>query len=285
VKKYLVGMIVTLIMGWFVTMASAQQFGPTAATPGTIVNGGGAPTLPPVPVPPMTIRGVVQTLHGAPLGSGKYNTQMWLYEMDPFTGVSIIVAGTQCPYDPPPQPQGMPLEPQYPQACADDVTGAFQIIGDWWHEPLSPAKSHMLIVWAESNIVKKVQIPVGVSNVDLRVINLEASPIETATTLNPLVAGNEFVFTVRLKKIVPESMELTLAVIVTVQVPGSVSFYNTFYLPSQNVTVEEATTDVPFSIPIPEEIDKGFPVSAFISIVDSKKPWIGYAQAFTWAMK
>lgn len=275
----------------FVTSSvSAQEYGPSAPTPGVIANAG--PTNPPIPIPPppfpplppqpLTVTGVVQTMHGASLSSGGRNVQMWLTEKNPYSGTSSLVAGTQCPFTPPPSVG--PPAPQYPQGCADN-NGLFRFIGGWQFEPLDATRTHWLAVAAEGFLVREVQIPIGVPDVNLGVINLESSPIETVRTSGALVAGNKFMFFVDMKKIVPDPLDVMISVNVSFSVAGGVQYFTAYPVPSHTGMITRFSTSEPFLIDIPESLRFGAEVYANITVSDIKKPWITYGLAYAQATK
>lgn len=248
-----------LVILFIAGSASAQQYGPSFPVPGMIVADGGAtptPALPPLPTIPLTsLTGVVQTMHGASLSSGGRNVQMWLMEKNSYSGYTTsLVAGTQCPYTPPPS-VGPPI-PQYPQGCADN-NGFFRFIGGWQYEPLDATRTHWLAVAAEGFLVREVQIPIGVSDVNLGVVNLESSPIETVRTSGAFVAGNKFMFFMDMKKISNEPLDVAISVNVSFSVAGGVQYFTAYPVPSHTGTITRFSTSELFIVEIPDELRFG----------------------------
>ncbi len=295
-----------VIAGICVVPASAQQFGVTAPVPGMIVGAGPTPTPQPVPVPPsppMTIRGSVQTLHGAALPSdindgGKglqtsnramlvaimpvvtRGTWLNLLEVNEY-GYPENAASTLCTqYEPPPPTVGPPA-PQILQGCADRLSGAFVFFANWEGKPLNPFRQHYLQVSTPTFIGRMIKLPIGVSDVNLKTINLEASPIEMATVSGELITGNRFRFTVDLKKIVPEALDLNVYAVVWV--PVEPYFPYTVSLPT--VKTDKFTTLVPFDVAIPDGLLPGTGPSATIVIADANQAFTVYAQAYAYATK
>ena len=247
------------------------------------------PTPPiPVPIPPLTIRGSVQTMHGAPLPSDSRTTGLglrttaarfesrgtWivLYEIDSASGYLMVAAGTACPSQ----------YTRFVQACADQFSGAFQIFGDWEGRPLNPHNRHYLEVSVPGFFGRTIELPVGVSDIDLKTVNMEASPIEEIIVREQRMAGNRFKFSVHLKKITPASEPLRLNVYAVVWSPGQPYFPFTVSVPP--FTALE-TAPVDFDVLLPDSVLPGLPASAIIVVADAEKQFLIYGQAFVSAQK
>lgn len=279
-------------------VASAQQFGPSVSTPGMVASAG--PTNPPVPAPPLVVRGSVQTMHGAPLPSnpdgasglrGDFQnatslvasryTNLVVLEVNQFDGHLESVAMTQCsPYTPPPT-VGSPTTTVIIQGCADQISGAFMFYGTWDGRPLDRGRQHYLQVSAPGFISRTIKLPVGVSDVNLQTVNLESSPIESVTVSGQRIVGNQLSFTVEMIKIIPETLSLSVSAVVWLPVEP----YLPFVVSLPVMTADKFRNTAEFNITLPDTILPGTIVSATIGVADGKQAFKPYAQGYVSAMK